>query len=128
VLQLGRGQERHLAFDNAGSAKALGRVAVKPATRHRGVEDLAEDLGGVADAAGAQSGGHQPGLPLMDRQGVDRRQGRPAEALGGRKNAGAWPGYNRNRRCIGCHRDIYFGERCETCKRELIQRRKRKPP
>jgi hypothetical protein len=30
VLQLGRGQERHLAFDNAGSAKALGRVAVKP--------------------------------------------------------------------------------------------------
>jgi hypothetical protein len=33
ALQLGRGQERHLALDDAGPAEALGRVAVQPAAR-----------------------------------------------------------------------------------------------
>jgi hypothetical protein len=55
--------EGHLALDDAGPAQPLGRVAVQPPTRDRGVEDLAEDLGGVADAVRAQPGGHQPGLP-----------------------------------------------------------------
>jgi hypothetical protein len=53
---------------------------VQPATRHRGVKNLAEDLGGVADAARAEPGSHQPGLPFVDRQRVDRRQGCSAEA------------------------------------------------
>jgi hypothetical protein len=30
-------------------------------------------------------------------------------------------------RCIGCHRFIVYGERCETCKRELRERKRRKP-
>jgi hypothetical protein len=38
---------------------------------------VAEYLGGVADAARAEAGGDEAGLPLVDRQRVDRRQGRP---------------------------------------------------
>jgi hypothetical protein len=30
-------------------------------------------------------------------------------------------------RCLGCHRPIFYGDRCEACKRELRQRRRRKP-
>jgi hypothetical protein len=30
-------------------------------------------------------------------------------------------------RCLGCRRVIVYGERCEGCKQELRQRRKRKP-
>jgi hypothetical protein len=47
--------------------------------------------------------------------------------FGGLKNAGAWPGWGTARRCIGCRRRIVWGERCESCKRELRQRKRRKP-
>jgi hypothetical protein len=30
-------------------------------------------------------------------------------------------------RCVACQRPIFWGERCEGCKRELVKRRKRKP-
>ena len=53
--------------------------------------------------------------------------GKGSHGLGGRKNAGAWPGYSHRRRFLGCHRPIVWGERCEDCKRGLIARRRRKP-
>jgi hypothetical protein len=77
VLQLGRGQERHLAFDNAGSAKALGRVAVKPATRHRGVEDLAEDLGGSRMRLGLSPAATNPACHSWTAKGSIDAKGAP---------------------------------------------------
>jgi len=49
--------------------------------------------------------------------------------LGGMKNAGAYPGSGSKvtARCIACKRRIAWGERCETCKRELRGRKRRKP-
>jgi hypothetical protein len=32
----------------------------------------------------------------------------------------------RQQRCIGCHRAILWGDRCEDCKRKLRQRQRRK--
>jgi hypothetical protein len=29
--------------------------------------------------------------------------------------------------CLGCKRPIFYGERCEGCKRELRKRQRRKP-
>jgi hypothetical protein len=52
--------------------------------------------------------------------------GKGSYGRGGLKNAGPWPGW-RGRGCLACHRPILWGERCETCKRELVKRRKRKP-
>jgi hypothetical protein len=34
---------------------------------------------------------------------------------------------SRGNRCIGCKRHIVWGERCESCKQELRQRKRRKP-
>jgi hypothetical protein len=48
--------------------------------------------------------------------------------LGGMKNAGSYPGSGSRvtPRCIGCKRQIVWGDRCDSCKRELVARRKRK--
>jgi hypothetical protein len=37
------------------------------------------------------------------------------------------PSGGRQQRCIGCKQRILYGERCETCKRALIKRKRRKP-
>jgi hypothetical protein len=49
-------------------------------------------------------------------------------SLGGFTNAGAYPGSgSRDQiRCVACRRRIVWGERCESCKRELRQRKRRK--
>jgi hypothetical protein len=43
------------------------------------------------------------------------------------RHGGASARGGRERRCINCGVVIYFGERCETHKRELRQRQRRKP-
>lgn len=49
--------------------------------------------------------------------------------LGGFKNAGAYPGSHSRgeQHCLGCKRRIAWGERCESCKRDLAARKRRKP-
>jgi hypothetical protein len=48
--------------------------------------------------------------------------------LGGFTNAGASPGDHGDRvRCVACKRRIVWGDRCESCKRELAARKRRKP-
>jgi hypothetical protein len=49
--------------------------------------------------------------------------------LGGMKNAGSYPGSDSRvtPRCIGCKGQIVYGDRCETRKRELAARKRRKP-
>jgi hypothetical protein len=44
--------------------------------------------------------------------------GKGSGGFGGLKNAGAWPGWGaRDLRCVGCHRTIFYGERCPPCAR-----------
>ena len=37
------------------------------------------------------------------------------------------PGRHVPAGCVGCRRPIAWGERCESCKQELRQRKRRKP-
>jgi hypothetical protein len=53
--------------------------------------------------------------------------GKGGNGFGGMRNAGAHPGWEVRRRCLACHRPIVYGERCENCKRELRERKRRKP-
>jgi hypothetical protein len=48
--------------------------------------------------------------------------------LGGMTNAGAYPGSGSRvtQRCLACKRRIVWGDRCESCKQELAQRKRRK--
>jgi hypothetical protein len=45
------------------------------------------------------------------------------------RNAGAYPrsGSRVTPRYIACKRQVVYGERCESCKRELAARKRRKP-
>jgi len=40
---------------------------------------------------------------------------------------GPFQGGKARRLCVACRRPIYYGDRCEGCKRDLTARRRRKP-
>jgi hypothetical protein len=45
------------------------------------------------------------------------------------KSAAYWraPRLATPTQCLGCHKPIVYGDRCQRCQQELRQRRKRKP-
>jgi hypothetical protein len=71
LLDLGGGQEVHLAAGDPWQPYALGGVAGQPVGLDRGREHLGEHLVGVADARRRQVGLDQGGQPRADQQRVD---------------------------------------------------------
>ena len=69
----------HLAPLHLGKLHPGGGVAGQPPAVHRGIEDLGEDLMGLARALGRQAAADQASQPLAHRKRVDVRQPRPGE-------------------------------------------------